>query len=558
MPVTAPRPPAHPGAPAGPPGAPPASGTRAARRHARDAWLGLETRAQAMAASRHARTLAILAVLALVGLSAFLRTRAIGAGFWMDEGIAVGIASHPLREIPGVLLQDGAPPLYYLLLHVWIAAFGDGEAVTHALSAGFAVLTVPAALWAGRSLFGARAGWMAAIVAAVHPFLTYYAQETRMYTLVALLSLLACATFAHTFVHRRRAYLVPFAASLTLLALSHNWGLFLGLGTVAALVVVARATADRRALLRDAALAYGVVALTYLPWMPSLVRQAVSTGAPWSERPDLADLSGGIVQALGGTAGALAVALVAGAGLWRLIDRGHAVTAEQQRRRLAALTLITVATATLAGAWLGSQVSPGWAVRYMAVVVGPAVLIVAVGLAHARGLGVVALVLLAVGWFDPRVGAIEGKSNARQVTTSVEYRPVGRGDLVVSTQPERVSTLSYYMGDEYRYATSLGPVADPRVFDWRDAVARLEEARPTPTADPLVEGLAPGRALILIQPIIRTQSWDAPWTTVVRRRVAQWEDMLDADPRLRRSEALPEFGFDPLPRGVRAVIYRKR
>jgi len=511
-----------------------------------------------MAVSRHARALAIIAVLLLVGLSAFLRTRAIGAGFWIDEGIAVGIASYPFAEIPGVLLQDGAPPLYYLVLHLWISVFGDGEAVTHALSAGFALLTVPAAFWAGRSLFGARAGWMAAIVAAVHPFLTYYAQETRMYTLVALLSLLTCATFAHAFVHRRRAYLVPFAASLTLLALSHNWGLFVGLGTLAALVVVARATPDRRPLLRDAALAYGIVALGYLPWVPSLVRQALTTGAPWSERPDLAALSGGIVQAVGGTAGALAVVLVGGAGIWRLFGRDRAVTVDQQRRRLAALALVTVAAATLAGAWLASQLSPAWAVRYMAVVVGPAVLIVAVGLAHAHRLGLVALVLLAVGWYDPRVGAIEGKSNARQVTTSVEYRPVGPGDLVVSTQPERVSNLSYYLGDEYRYATSLGPVADPRVFDWRNAVERLEEARPTPTADPLIESLAPGRALILMQPIIRTQSWDAPWTSVVRRRVAQWEEVLDEDPRLRRSEALPEYGFDPLPRGVRAVIYRKR
>ncbi|HEV2753930.1 MAG TPA: glycosyltransferase family 39 protein, partial [Solirubrobacteraceae bacterium] len=521
-------------------------------------WLGLEARAHALGASRHARTLAVLALLVLFALSVFLRTRAIGAGFWMDEGIAVGIASQPFAEIPDVLLRDGAPPFYYLLLHIWIAVFGSGEAVTHALSVGFAVLTVPVAFWAGRSLFGARAGWMAAIVAAVHPFLTYYAQETRMYTLVALLGLLACATFAHAFVHRRRAYLIPFAASLALLALSHNWGLFLALGTVAALVVVARATADPRALLRDAGLAYGAVALAYLPWVPSLVRQTVSTGAPWSERPDLAALTGGIVQALGGTAGALAVVLVGGAGLWRLVERARAVTPDQQRRRLTALALITVATATLAGAWLTSQVSPAWAMRYMAVVVGPTVLIVAVGLAHARRLGLVALVVLAVGWFDPRVGAIEGKSNARQVATSVEYRPVGPGDLVVSTQPERVSTLSYYLGDEYRYATSLGPVADPRVFDWRNAVERLEQARPTPTADPLVESLAPGRALILVQPIIRTQSWDAPWTSVVRRRVAQWEKLLDEDPRLRRSEALPEFGFDPLPRGVRAVIYRKR
>ena len=39
-----------------------------------------------------------------------------------------------------------------------------------------------------RSLSGWRAGWMAAIVAALHPFLTYYAQETRMYALATLLA----------------------------------------------------------------------------------------------------------------------------------------------------------------------------------------------------------------------------------------------------------------------------------------------------------------------------------------------------------------------------------
>ena len=46
-----------------------------------------------------------------------------------------GIASHPLTDIPGVLRADGSPPLYYMLLHVWIGVIGgDGEARTHALS----------------------------------------------------------------------------------------------------------------------------------------------------------------------------------------------------------------------------------------------------------------------------------------------------------------------------------------------------------------------------------------------------------------------------------------
>src|SRR5918992_1843905 len=111
----------------------------------------------------------IAALGALILVSLLVRSRALAAGFWIDEGLSVGIASFPLSEIPGVLRQDGSPPLYYLLLHVWMDAFGRSEAATHALSLVFALLAVPAALWAGWSLFGRTAGLIAAAFAALNP-----------------------------------------------------------------------------------------------------------------------------------------------------------------------------------------------------------------------------------------------------------------------------------------------------------------------------------------------------------------------------------------------------
>src|SRR6185503_3491191 len=122
----------------------------------------------------------------LTGFSLALRTQAIHARYWIDEGLSVGISSHPFFDVPGVLRQDGSPPLYYLLLNLWIDVFGFGEADTHALSVGLATLLVPFGFMAGRALFGPRAGWFAAGLFAMDPFLTYYAQETRMYALVAL------------------------------------------------------------------------------------------------------------------------------------------------------------------------------------------------------------------------------------------------------------------------------------------------------------------------------------------------------------------------------------
>ncbi|MGI8750327.1 MAG: hypothetical protein ACR2J6_07240, partial [Thermoleophilaceae bacterium] len=38
---------------------------------------------------------------ALILISLFVRTRALGASLWMDEGLSIGIASQPFLDIPG-------------------------------------------------------------------------------------------------------------------------------------------------------------------------------------------------------------------------------------------------------------------------------------------------------------------------------------------------------------------------------------------------------------------------------------------------------------------------
>ena len=58
----------------------------------------------------------------------------LGAWYWVDESMSIGIASHPISEIPTVLRQDGTPPLFYVLLHVWMRLFGTGEQATASLS----------------------------------------------------------------------------------------------------------------------------------------------------------------------------------------------------------------------------------------------------------------------------------------------------------------------------------------------------------------------------------------------------------------------------------------
>ena len=66
-------------------------------------------------------------------------------------------------------------------------SFGRSETAVHWLSLTAALLTIPAAMWAGWSLWGKRAGYIGAALCALLPFLTAYGEEARMYALMALL-----------------------------------------------------------------------------------------------------------------------------------------------------------------------------------------------------------------------------------------------------------------------------------------------------------------------------------------------------------------------------------
>lgn len=157
---------------------------------------------------------------------------------------------------------------------------------------------------------------------------------------------------------------------------------------------------------------------------------------------------------------------------------------------------------------------------------------------------------------DPRTKELENKSNVRLVAAKIKA-DVYPGDLVVSVHPEQTPVLHYYLPDGLRYADSISLVRDPLVFDWRDALERLREARPSRVLDSYVSSLRPGQTLVLVNPIIRGSRWRAPWTELVRKRSAQWQRQADRNPNLVRIGAQPRFGNRPLKRGVRATLYRK-
>jgi mannosyltransferase len=106
-------------------------------------------------------------------------------GLWLDETFSVWLANHSVADmLQWIARIDQHPPLYYLLLHYWIALNGDTPYYARLLSALFGAGTIPIIYLIGKRLSGAVVGLAAAVLLALSPFNIYFAQETRMYTLL--------------------------------------------------------------------------------------------------------------------------------------------------------------------------------------------------------------------------------------------------------------------------------------------------------------------------------------------------------------------------------------
>lgn len=469
----------------------------------------------------------LAALFGLVALLSFLWGRARGVFYWVDEGISIGISSHAFTSIPDLLRQDGSPPLYYLLLNVWMSLFGSSEAATHLLSLGFALATVPAALWTGWSLFGRQVGWIFCALMALNPFVAYYANETRMYTLLVLLGMLATATFVHAFVFRRRRYLFAFTLTLTLLIYTHNWGLFFGIGAGVSALLCALLARDRRAVLVDAVLGFGAAAILYLPWVPILLDQIAHTGAQFALRPALEVVRADVVGLLGLTEAAAVLGVGAAFGLATLLQRPW------KRTGLTVVVIAVVPGVTLTLGWLISRQDSVWVQRYLAVVVAPIALVVALGIARGGRLAISCLAIYAILVAPIAVKRLPTQKSDVKVVLD-HFRPQLRsGDLVV-TDFGRVPVLAYYLPPGLRYAEAPGQVADARVSDQRNGTERLRAADPSVTLPPLVRTLpVGGHVLVVCRPTTLLPKDATEYTELIVRRCNQAKDLLAADPEMR-------------------------
>lgn len=190
---------------------------------------------------------------------------------WLDEAYSVFLSSHQLSTIIGFTAgSDAHPPLYYILLHTWMVLFGS----TPAAARGLSVVASVGATWAlyavARQIATRRIALLAATMMALSAFQVWYAQEARMYALVALTTLIGFAGLARALRGGGLWSWVLFSVGMTSAFYLDYSAMYGMVGVVVWFLVVGR---KRPGVSLPFLLSVGGVVLAYLPWLPSLVEQ---------------------------------------------------------------------------------------------------------------------------------------------------------------------------------------------------------------------------------------------------------------------------------------------
>jgi len=167
----------------------------------------MKTMRSGLAALRRAHIRERAWVLLIVLLAFALRAYRLGAqAIWWDESLSVYRATRDLATIfadtiliQNVVTHDLQPPLYFVIQHFIVRAFGTSEFALRFLSVMANVSTVPLLYALARRWLSPGAAVVAGLLGALSPFYIWYAQEARPYALVLFWSLLAVYALARAF-----------------------------------------------------------------------------------------------------------------------------------------------------------------------------------------------------------------------------------------------------------------------------------------------------------------------------------------------------------------------
>jgi mannosyltransferase len=445
------------------------------------------------------------------------------SALWLDEALTVDIARLPLREIPNALKHDGAPPLYYYLLHFWIQIFGQSNEAVRSLSGLIAVATLPVGWFCGKRLGGRVVAWTTLVLLASAPFAVYYATESRMYALVILLTGCGFLALGRAVDAPRPGNLVAVVVVTAALLYTQYWAIYLvamvGIWLVVS-VIRSRRHGHSEAAPWAALIAVAVGGVLFLPWVPTFIYQSKYTGTPWAAPPNFS----AVINALTGFTDNQGSTLQTGTNQGRLlaviyfamlalavfgIGRSGRIIELDLRTRPRARSLVFVVMGTLFAAIAGGILtSSAFSSRYAAVVFLPFVLLIALGtttLLNPKVRVVVVGLAVVAGLISSAQNVTTQRTQGAAVSAAInaDAKP---GDIIAFCPDQLGPSVYRGIRNPSRYDMVTFPRrTGPQIVDWVNYADAVHAANPDAFADDVAQLAGPTHHVWLVwQPMYQT------------------------------------------------------
>ena len=227
-------------------------------------------------------------------LAFILRLVSANQSFWLDEGASLVLARLPLANLFAALAADFHPPLFYLLLHYWLPALRSlGEVGIRLPNIIFGAASVAVLYLLLKTVLSEEKNKLAlaaAFLLAINPLHIYYSAELRMYSLSTLLALLSWLYLAKAVREKSKKHRYwHFFVLISLANFYTFYGAFFNLAAQWIYVLW-----QNRKHFKTFALCNLFLALLFLPWLPTLVKQLTGSGYLATALPGWAALSGNL------------------------------------------------------------------------------------------------------------------------------------------------------------------------------------------------------------------------------------------------------------------------
>lgn len=390
---------------------------------------------------------------------------------WRDEVDAIVFSSGSLPELVQALARPGHNgPLYFVILRGWRALTGDTEFALRFFSAAWGVLLVPLVYALARRLgLNRRVGLTAALLATTAPYLVWYSQEAKMYTLLAALVAGAMVAYLTAMQGRGPIFWALFALLASLSFYTHILAALMVVVYVGAGLVFWLQRRPGPTPWKGWSLSIASLTVPYVPlaaWQFPLIWQALQQGVDTGHRfyplPEQIHLllrlyNRGLVRPpfeLYATILSLFL-LLAGLFLVRLRGRGGGVRGGRPWPRWVLLLWLALPVLLV---FFISRYAPVFEDRYLIYITPAFFLMVAFGVSgvrrYARPLALLCLGLVVTFhlWGAWRQASLTIKADFRAAAAFIEARLPAQGEapMVMLQMPYLERTFDYYFAPDFQ------------------------------------------------------------------------------------------------------------